>query len=30
MILNVGDILPPDGDIEQVVRLGAWAREFGG
>lgn len=30
VILNVGDILPPDGDIEQVVKLGRWAKEFGG
>lgn len=25
-VLNVGDILPPGGDIGQVIRLGEWAR----
>ncbi len=27
-ILNVGDILPPDGDVRQVVRLGLMAMEY--
>jgi uroporphyrinogen-III decarboxylase len=27
VILNVGDVLPPDGDIEQVIALGEAARE---
>ncbi len=26
LILNVGDVLPPNGDIRQVVALGEWAR----
>ena len=25
-ILNIGDILPPDGDLEQVIALGRMAR----
>lgn len=29
-ILNVGDILPPDGDLEQVIALGRHVREAGG
>ena len=28
-ILNVGDILPPDGDLEQVVAVGEHARSAG-
>ena len=27
-VLNIGDILPPDGDIRQVIRLGQMAQEF--
>ncbi len=27
MILNVGDVLSPEGDIEQVVRIGDWIKE---
>jgi len=27
MILNVGDILSPEGQIEAVIRVGEWARE---
>jgi len=26
VILNVGDILPPGGDIKQVIKLGEWAK----
>ena len=26
-ILNIGDILPEDGDIEKVIALGEYARE---
>jgi len=29
-ILNVGDILPPDGDIEQVIALGEQTRRWNG
>jgi len=28
VILNVGDILPPNGDVHQVVRLGEMARRY--
>ncbi|RPI61343.1 MAG: hypothetical protein EHM48_05815 [Planctomycetaceae bacterium] len=27
-ILNVGDILPPDGNIKQVIKLGLMAKEY--
>ncbi|GAI52811.1 unnamed protein product, partial [marine sediment metagenome] len=26
VILNVGDILPPGGNIKQVIKLGEWAK----
>ena len=29
VILNIGDILPPNGNIHQVIRLGEMAREHG-
>ena len=30
VILNIGDILPPDGSLDKVVRLGEMAQEYGG
>ena len=27
VVLNIGDILPPNGDIDQVARLGEMARD---
>jgi len=29
VILNIGDILPPNGDIRQVIRLGQFASQYG-
>ena len=26
LILNVGDVLPPNGNIQQVIKLGEWSR----
>jgi uroporphyrinogen-III decarboxylase len=26
LVLNVGDVLPPNGDMEQVIRLGEWSK----
>ena len=26
LVLNVGDVLPPNGDMRQVIRLGEWSR----
>jgi uroporphyrinogen-III decarboxylase len=26
LILNVGDVLPPNGDVQQVIELGEWAK----
>ena len=27
VILNVGDVLSPTGNIEQLIKLGKWAKE---
>jgi uroporphyrinogen-III decarboxylase len=27
LVLNVGDVLPPNGDMRQVIRLGEWSKE---
>ena len=27
LVLNVGDVLPPNGDMGQVIRLGEWSKD---
>jgi hypothetical protein len=27
LVLNVGDVLPPNGDMRQVIRLGEWGKD---